>query len=181
MKKIKTRTLTIVAIMSAAAFILQLLGTVMPFKVSGFLEIEFSDLPAIIGTLSLGPGAGIAIELVKNILKCSATTTGFVGELANFVINGTFVFVIGLIYKYKKTRKNAIIALIFGTITMAIAGIGANALILLPLYMPNADFTAKATIALTVITPFNIAKGMVLSVITFFIYKPLSRIIHNYR
>ena len=95
-KNTKTRTITTIAVMAAAAFILQLLGTVLPFKVGGFLEIEFSDLPAIIGTLSLGPVSGVVIELLKNILKCGVTTTGFVGELANFVINGTFVLVIGL-------------------------------------------------------------------------------------
>ena len=178
-KNNKTRTLTTIAVMTAAAFILQLLGTVLPFKVGGFLEIEFSDLPAIIGTLSLGPAAGVVIELLKNILKCGATTTGFVGELANFVINGTFVLVIGLVYKYNKTRKGAILALLAGTLTIALSGILANILILLPLYMPSADLSSRFTLALTVITPFNLVKGIVLSVITFYIYKPLSRIIHN--
>lgn len=178
-KNNKTRTLTTIAVMTAAAFILQLLGTVLPFKVGGFLEIEFSDLPAIIGTLSLGPAAGVVIELLKNILKCGATTTGFVGELANFVINGTFVLVIGLVYKYNKTRKGAIFALLAGTLTIALSGILANILILLPLYMPSADLSSRFTLALTVITPFNLVKGIVLSVITFYIYKPLSRIIHN--
>ncbi len=178
-KKNKTRTLTTIAVMTAAAFILQLLGTVLPFKVGGFLEIEFSDLPAIIGTLSLGPAAGVVIELLKNILKCGATT-GFVGELANFVINGTFVLVIGLVYKYNKTRKGAILALLAGTLTIALSGILANILILLPLYMPSADLSSRFALALTVITPFNLVKGIVLSVITFYIYKPLSRIIHNH-
>ncbi len=177
--KIKTRTVTTVAIMTAAAFILQLLGTILPFKVGGFLEVEFSDLPAIIGTFSLGPLAGVLTELLKNLLKCSATTTGFVGELANFIINGTFVLVIGLIYKYNKTRKGAVIALSAGTVTIAAVGILTNIFIMLPLYMPTADIATRLNLALTVITPFNIVKGIVLSVITFFIYKPLSRIIHN--
>ena len=177
--KIKTRTVTTVAIMTAAAFILQLLGTILPFKVGGFLEVEFSDLPAIIGTFSIGPLAGVLTEFLKNLLKCSATTTGFVGELANFIINGTFVLVIGLIYKYNKTRKGAFIALSVGTVTIAAVGILTNIFILLPLYMPTTDIAARLNLALTVITPFNIVKGIVLSVITFFIYKPLSRIIHN--
>lgn len=179
-RKLNTRTLTTVAIMSAAAYILQILATLLPFKVAGFLEIEFSDLPAIIGTLSLGPVAGVLIELIKNMIKCiGLSTTVFVGELANFIINGIYVLVIGVIYKYNKTRRGAIIALIFGTLSAALAGIFANIYLLLPLYMHSASIAERFSLALTVITPFNIAKGTVLSLITYYIYKPLSKIIHK--
>jgi len=177
MKKIKTRTLTVVAILAAAAFLLQMLGSFMQLKVAGFLEIEFSDLPAIIGTMALGPAAGVTIELVKNLLKCMATTTGFIGEFANFVVNGSFVLAAGLVYLRNKTRKGALIAFIIGTVAMTIVALLANIFIMLPLYMPNADFAARFSLALTTITPFNLVKGIVLSIITFFIYKPLSPII----
>ena len=175
--KVTVRRLTVIGVLSAAAFLLQLLGTVMPFKVGGFLEIEFSDLPAIIGTLAMGPVTGVVIELIKNLLKCSMTTTGFVGELANFLINGTFVLTAGLIYNKIKTRKGAVIGLFCGVITMTVMGILANYFILLPLYMQGASFEVKISLVLTTITPFNLAKGTILALITYFIYKPLSPII----
>ncbi len=177
MKKIKTRTLTVVAILAAAAFLLQMLGSFMQLKVAGFLEIEFSDLPAIIGTMALGPVAGVIIELVKNLLKCMATTTGFVGEFANFVVNGSFVLAAGFVYMRNKTRKGALIGFIIGTVAMTLVAILANVFVMLPLYMPNVDFSARLSLALTTITPFNFVKGIVLSIITFFIYKPLSPVI----
>lgn len=177
MKIGKTRKITVIAILAAAAFMLQLLGTFMQLKVAGFLEIEFSDLPAIIGTMALGPVAGVVIELIKNLLKCMATTTGFVGEFANFVVNGSFVFAAGMAYKYNKTRKGALVAFILGTVVMSVLAILSNMFIMLPLYMPNADFSVRWALTITTITPFNIVKGIVLSLITFFIYKPLSPII----
>ena len=82
--------MAVCAMLSAMAVVLQLMAAVIP-KVGGFLDIEFSDLPAIIGTLALGPLCGVLVELIKNVVHCAFTTTGFVGELANFVVNCTFV------------------------------------------------------------------------------------------
>lgn len=177
MKKIGVRKITVIAMLAASAFLLQILGTAMQLKVAGFLEIEFSDLPAIIGTLALGPWSGVLIELIKNLLKCTATTTGFVGEFANFVINGTFVLVAGLIYNRNKSKKGALIALLVATVVMTIAGIAVNLFVMLPLYMPAAPFDVKLALALSTITPFNLVKGVVLSLITALIYKKLSPII----
>ena len=107
----KTNYLIKVGLLSAIAFILQAIGSMMSLKVAGFLEIEFSDLPAIVGALALGPVAGVLIELIKNLLHLPMSSTGFVGEFANFVVNGTFVLVIGAFYKLNKTKKGAIIAI----------------------------------------------------------------------
>lgn len=177
MKTLKTRKITVIAMLAAAAFMLQLLATFMQLKVAGFLEIEFSDLPAIIGTLALGPWAGVLIELVKNLLKCTASTTGFVGEFANFVINGTFMLVAGYIYKFNKSKKGAFIALLSATLIMSFSAIVVNLFVMLPLYMPTAPYEAKLALTLSTITPFNIVRGFVLSIITVLIYKKLSPII----
>ena len=179
MNRKKTNYLTKVGALSAIAFVLQVIGSIMQIKVAGFLEVEFSDLPAIIGALALGPVAGVLIEFIKNFLHLTISSTGFVGELANFVINGTFVFVIGLVYKYNKTKKGAVIALILGCIIMPIAAAFANFFIMLPLYMPAADTAAKLSLVLSTITPFNLARGIILAIITIWCYKPLSPLLHK--
>lgn len=175
--KFSVRYAATVGILAAAAFLLQILGTIIPFKVGGFLEVEFSDLPAIIGTFSMGPLCGVLIEFFKNLIKCAFTTTGFVGELANFIINGIFVLTAGMIYRRKRTIGGAVLGLAAAVIAMSAAGIFTNLYVLLPLYMPAADLSQKLGIVLSVITPFNVVKGAVLSVVTFFVYKPLSPII----
>ncbi len=173
----KTKMYISVGVFSAIAFILQVIGSMMGLKVAGFLEIEISDLPALIMAFAFGPLAGVFTEFVKNLLHCTMTSTGFVGELANFVINGTLCAVAGLLYKKNKTRKGAVIALITATFTMAIAGVLANLFIMLPLYMPTAPFETKLNLVLYTIFPFNIVRGLALSLITFLIYKKISPII----
>lgn len=162
--------------LAAMAIVLQLMGAVLP-KVSGFLDVEFSDLPAIIGTLALGPVCGIAIEAVKNVIHCAVSTTGFVGELANFIVNGTFVLVLGVMYKIKKTKKMAIIGFSLATVVYTFAAMATNYYLMFPLYMADAPKEVMWSIILTAVTPFNIIKGVILSVITMLIYKRLSPVI----
>lgn len=166
-----------VGVFSAIAFVLQVIGSMMSIKVAGFLEVEISDLPAMIISLAMGPFAGVMVELIKNLLHTTMTSTGFVGEFANFVVNGVFVFVLGAIYRKNKTKKGAIISLIVATLSLAIIGIFVNMFVMLPLYMPNADFITRLNLALYTIAPFNLARGTVLSLITIFIYKRISGIL----
>lgn len=173
----KTKFLVNVGIFSAIAFILQFIGSLMGLKVGGFLEIEFSDLPPLILTFYYGPLAGVLCELVKNILHCFITSTGFVGEFANFVMNGTMCFVAGIIYKNIRTFKGAIISLCAATVAMVIAGILTNLYIMLPLYMPDANFLAKFNLVMYTILPFNIIKGIVTSILTLLLYKRISKAI----
>ena len=173
----KTKFTVMVGLFSGIAFLLQVLGTMMGIKVGGFLDVEISDLPALIISLAYGPIAGIVTELIKNILHCTMSSTGFVGELANFVMNGTFCFTAGIIYKYKKSFKGAILALSCGTLALALAGVIANFYIMLPLYMPDAELTVKLNLVLYTILPFNLVRGAVLSLITIPLYKKISKLI----
>lgn len=177
MKKKRIDFIVKVGVFSAIAFVLQVIGSMMAIKVSGFLEVEISDLPAMIISLAIGPFAGVMVELIKNLLHTTMTSTGFVGEFANFVVNGVFVFVLGTLYRKNRTKKGAIISLIFATIALSVIGIFVNMFIMLPLYMPGADFTARLNLALYTIAPFNIARGTILSLITILIYKRISGIL----
>lgn len=176
MYKSRINMIVKVGVFAAIAFILQILGGVIP-KVSGFLEVEFSDLPAIIISFAMGPLAGVLVELIKNLLHSFMTTTGFVGEFANFIVNGCFVFTCGYIYKKNKTKGGAIISLTLATVVLVIAGIFVNFYVMIPLYMPQASVIEKLKLVLFTIAPFNFVRGSVLSVITILIYKRISGLI----
>ncbi len=163
-----------VGIFSAIAFVLQL---IVPYKVSGFLDVEISDLPALILSLAYGPLFGVMVEVVKNILHCFISTTGYVGEVANFVVNGSFCVIVGLIYRQKKTYRRAIFSLIFGVLGMTLISIFSNFYIMLPLYMSEAPFAAKLELVMTIMVPFNLVRGFLLAVLTFLLYKRVSRVI----
>ena len=117
------------------------------------------------------------VELIKNILHCTITSTGFVGELANFVINGVLCFTCGVFYKYHRTFKGAVLAFLIGITVMVITGALANLYVMLPLYLPQSDFATRLSIVKAPIIPFNICKGLALSVITLVVYKRISKVI----
>ena len=174
MEKSKSNLVVKVGVFSAIAFVLQILGSAFPIKVGGFLEIEFSDLPAIIVSFAMGPLAGVLVEFFKNALHCLMSATGFVGEFANFVINGSYVLICGLVYRKLRTKKGAVIALSLGTLALVVAGFFINLYVMLPLYMPSSPLEQKLMLVLGTIIPFNFVKGIVQGVVTMVIYKKLS-------
>ncbi|MBN2853352.1 MAG: ECF transporter S component [Clostridia bacterium] len=189
----KVKYLTRVAILAAIASILMYLEFPIPF-LPPFLKIDLSDFPALVATFSLGPIAGIIVELIKNLVHLVASSSAFVGELANFIIGASFVGTAGLIYKFKKTKTNAAIAMTSGVIVMSVIAVFVNIYILIPLYArafgmdinaivamsqsANKNIVDLKTLIILGITPFNIIKGTLISVITLLSYKKLSGYFH---
>ncbi len=173
----KTKIIVTVGVFSAIAFVLQLIGSFMGLKIGGFLEIELSDVPALILAMAYGPLSGVLVELIKNVLHCAVTSTGWVGELANFVIGGILCFTSGIIYKHKKTYKTALLSLICATLLMTAAGVLVNKFIMLPMYMPSAESDYVNKLVIGTIMPFNLIKGLIISAITLLLYKRISKVI----
>ena len=185
-----------IGMLSGIAFILMLFEFPLWFA-PGFYKLDFSELPVLIGGFALGPAAGVFIELFKVLLNLAfnGTATSGVGEFANFLIGCAFVLPAALIYKHNKTRKNALIGLIAGTVMMAVVGSLLNAYLLLPLYsaafhMPmnaligmgsvlNPAIKDISTFVLFAVAPFNIFKGVLVSAVTMLIYKKISPILHG--
>ena len=197
-KKITTKMITQIGMLGAIAVVLMLFEIPLPFAPS-FYEIDFSEVPVLIGCFSMGPMAGALIELVKIILNLliNGSVTAGVGEVANFIIGCSFCVPAGIIYKPKKTKKNALLGMAAGTIFMTILGCFINAYILLPTYaaafkMPieslvemgtavNANITSLFTFVVFAVVPFNLLKGILVSIAVFCIYKKISPILklHN--
>ena len=81
--------------------------------------------------------AGVTIVFIKNLLQAitGMSTTGGVGEIANFLIGGSLCIIICFIYILKKEMyTGVIIGLISGIIAMTIVGCIANYFIILPFY-----------------------------------------------
>lgn len=194
MKVSRTRYISCVAILSAISTVLMYLDFAIPQIIPNFVKMDFSELPALLASFALGPVAGVLVCLVKNLFHLIGTTTGGVGELANFLIGACFVFTAGMIYKYKKTRLGAVIAAIVGSILMGLASYHINLFITYPFYynflpkeviismyqvlLPSVDSIEKSLIIFN--TPFTILKGLLNAILTFLIYKPLSPIIKGY-
>jgi len=193
-KKLNTRMIAQIGMLGAIAVVLMLFEIPLPFAPS-FYEIDFSEVPVLIGCFSMGPMAGVLIELIKIILNLciNGSVTAGVGELANFVIGCALVLPAAFIYKKKKTKKGAIIGLVTGTLFMTISGCFINAYVMLPTYakafgMPiealvemgsavNASITDLFTFVMFAVVPFNLLKGVLVSIIVLLIYKKISPIL----
>lgn len=190
---LKTNTITKIAILSVIAYVLMLLE-IPVFFFPGFLKMDLSDLPALIGAFALGPMVGVIIELVKNILHwMTASQTGGVGEIANFIVGTAWILPAAFTYKKLKTKKSAVLGMVIGVIVMAGIAALCNYYFLIPFYanfMPieaiiemsaaaNAMITNMKTLILYGIIPFNLFKGAIITIITMLIYKKISPILHK--
>ena len=185
----KVRTLAQIAMLGAVATVLMLFEFPLPFIAPPFYEMDFSEVPVLVGAFAMGPVAGIAIEAIKILLNfvINGTITAGVGELANFIFGCAFLLPAALIYRSNKTRKNAIIGMAVGTVVMTVAACIMNTLVLLPAYgaafgMPvdafvqmgtsiNKAIDSLFTFAVLAVGPFNLIKGIAVSVVVLLIYK----------
>ena len=187
--------LVLMGMFGALGAVLMLFEFPIPFIAPPFYGLDLSEIPVLVGTFSMGPLAGLVIELVKILVKLvlKPTTTGFVGEFANFCIGCSLVLRAGFLYKRNKTKKGALIGMIIGTVSMAVIGAVLNALVMIPFYsnfMPLESIIAAGaainpvvsnvwTFAFACVAPFNLVKGALVSLITTLVYKRISIIIHG--
>jgi riboflavin transporter FmnP len=184
-----------IGMFGAIASILMLIEFPLPFAPS-FYEIDFSEVSVLIGGFTLGPMAGVLIELVKVLvnLLINGTTTAGVGELANFLIGCSLVVPAAVIYRREKTKAHAIVGMIAGSVFMAVVGCLMNAFVLLPAYGKAFHMDISALVAMGTavnpaihdlftfclfsVAPFNLLKGVLTAVVTLVLYKHISRLIH---
>ncbi|MEG0384467.1 MAG: ECF transporter S component [Solibacillus sp.] len=184
-KSLKLRSFVTIGMLSSISFVLMLLNFPLPwFPV--FLQIDFSDIPALIAAITMGPVAGILVELMKNVLDWIFTGApeGIpVGHIANFVTGISFVIPAYYIYKKFPSVKGLIGGLVISTFIMSLGMAVLNYFAFLPMYtyllgMP--EFNMYETIILGIL-PFNIVKGIILLVIATMVYRTMRVWIENQR
>lgn len=193
MKKVfTTKNLVLMAMFSALAAVLMLWEFPIPFIAPNFYEIDLSEIPILVGSFIMGPVSGVIMEAIKIILKLliKATSTAYVGDFANFCVGVCLVVPASIIYQKHKTKKNAFIGMLVGTLFMAVAGVVLNYFVMIPFYvkafgMPLEAIigagakiqplvTNKLSFTIVCVAPFNIVKGIIVSLVTALIYKHIS-------
>ena len=193
MKKVfTTKNLVLMAMFSALAAVLMLWEFPIPFIAPNFYEIDLSEIPILVGSFIMGPVSGVIMEAIKIILKLliKGTSTAYVGDFANFCVGVCLVVPASIIYQKHKTKKNAFNGMLVGTLFMAVAGVVLNYFIMIPFYvkafgMPLEAIigagakiqplvTNKLSFTIVCVAPFNIVKGIIVSLVTALIYKHIS-------
>lgn len=166
-QKLSVKAFVSIGMLSSIAYLLMLLNFPLP-PFPNFLFVDFSDLPALIAALIFGPVAGILVEFFKNVLNYIATgsATGIpVGHIANFLAGVLFILPTYYLYNKVKSKKGMTLALIAGTLTMAVMMSVLNYLFILPAYTALLGFPDMRNLVVPAILPFNIIKGVMMSAI----------------
>lgn len=173
----RTMKITKMAMLAAISVVLVLLIRI-PYPPAPFLVYDPADIPIFIGTFAFGPMAGLALTAVVSFIQAFVLGgDGLIGFFMHFVATGTFVLVAGYIYKRNKTRKNAVLGLICGTIIMTVSMLLWN-LIITPIFLGVPREAVIAMLA-TVILPYNLLKAGINAIITFLTYKSIARYLHK--
>ncbi len=189
-RRISTQYLTRIAVLGALSAILFMIE----IPVIAFYKLDVSTLPALLGAFSMGPLAGLAILLIKDLIGLLHSTSMYVGELADFIMGAAIILPAALIYRHKKTRRTALVGMVVGSVCMVVVSVIVNWLIMIPFFMNVKGYPMEAIVGMAqdvlpfvdselkllmfVTAPFNILKGVILSVLTFVLYKRLSPLLH---
>ena len=191
-----THYISYTAIFACMAGVLMLIEIPL-FFAPGFYKLDLSELPIMICTFYLGPVAGVTAELVKIMVKLliKGTTTAFVGDFANFAVGCSFVLPASIVYHMRPGKKTAILGMVIGTVVLTVFGSFFNAIYLLPKFsalygMPleaivgmgtavNSAINSVSTLVLFAVVPFNLLKGVLVSLLTFLLYKRISPNLHK--
>ncbi|MCH5159537.1 MAG: ECF transporter S component [Clostridiales bacterium] len=195
-KHFSAGNIAVMAILAAISFVLYMFVKFpLPFMFPSFLDMQISDLPALLGGFALGPVEGALIIVIKCCIKMPFTSTACIGELGDIAIGVANVLPAALIYRFFKNRKGAILGMALGMVCAVIVGVLMNWLVLIPFYAnkfgmgaivgmmqalyPNvtADTVYNYYLPLAVV-PFNILRCLVCALVTYFTYKPLSKALH---
>ena len=194
--RMSVNTIAKVSILGALAFLVMLFEIPLPFA-PAFYKLGFDEVIVLIGGFALGPWAAVCIEALKIALNLlfNGTITAGTGELSNFLIGLSLVLPATFIYHQNKTRKNACIGLIYGIIAMTIMGGLINYFIILPAYsffmkIPldaliamgtaiNPNINGLLAFVLLTTVPFNLLKGVLVSLVVLISYKKVSPVIKN--
>lgn len=189
----KTRKITLIALFAAISTVLMYFEMPLPFM-PPFLKLDPSGVPILLASMLFGPGAAISVTVVKDLIHVLSTTTGGVGELADFILLSTFSIVVGYIYQHRSDKKGVLLATLCGTLTCTFVGVLANRFLLIPFFskvMPiesifaacaklNPAISGLETYLIFGVAPFNLIKGLVLTAFTFLLYRKMEGFLKHY-
>lgn len=182
MKNKKLHRLILVAILGSISTVLMQFDFPLP-ALPAFLKIDFSEIPAVIAIMTMGPAAAVGVEFLKNFMHwfLSGSPTGVpVGEIANFITGMLFVMPIYWVFKKYRTAKGLAAGLAAGTAAMAIGMSVLNYFVFLPMYtyflgMPPITGDALYQMIVLGILPFNFVKGFILLAVSLMLYRTMEK------
>ena len=168
----KVKTIVLIGMFCAIAFVITLLSKLIPIQVAGFLTFDLKDVIVAICGFILGPLPAVIVTVVSSLIEMlTISATGPIGLLMNVLSTCAFAVPISIVYKNRKQFKFAIFGIILGIFCMTAIMLLWNWLIT-PLYM-GVPRDVVVGMLLPVFLPFNLLKGGINGALTLLLYKPV--------
>jgi len=147
------------------------------FPSAAFLEYDMADVPILIGTFLFGPIGGLIMTAIVSVLQWLIVSpqSGWVGAAMHFFATGAFALVAGMIYRPRKTKKAAVVSLALGALTMVLAMIPLN--LIFTVHFLGQPQQVVVGMLVPIIIPFNAIKAGINALLTFLLYKSVSRVL----
>ncbi|HEX2946790.1 MAG TPA: ECF transporter S component [Clostridia bacterium] len=176
--KMNVKKIATMGVLAALSIVIMLPTRFPILPAAPYLKYDPADIPMLICAFLFGPIAGFAVTVVEATLQTLLFAEGgLYGWLMHIIASGAFVLIAGIIYKNKHDRKGALIGLVCGTLAMTLVMIPAN-LVITPIYT-GTKVEDVANILLPAIIPFNLIKAGLNSIITFIVYKSISKVVNK--
>lgn len=140
-----------------------------------FLEYDMADVPILIGTFLFGPVQGLVLTIIVSLIQGFTVSagSGWIGIVMHIFATGAFVIIAGNVYKVKPTRLSAFIGLVVGSIGMTLVMIPLN--LIFTVRFLGVPREAVMAMLIPTIIPFNLIKAGLNSIVTFVVYKSVSK------
>ena len=170
--KFSAKSIVLIGMFCAIAYVVMLLSKLIPISVAGFLTFDLKDVIIAICGLITGPIQAVIVSIIVSFIEMiTISSTGPIGLLMNVLSTCAFVVPITLIYRRKRTFAGALIGAVIGVISMTVIMILWNWLIT-PLYM-GIDRSVVVGMLIPTFLPFNLLKGGINAAATILLYKPI--------
>jgi riboflavin transporter FmnP len=130
-----------------------------------------ASVPAMLGGLAYGAGAGCLIGILAQILN-GLLASDYIGALINIVAMCAFVLPTALICRRSRTTLRLIVGLAVGSIVSVACIIPINLIIWPQFY--GIPFAETLTYIVPLMLPFNILKVLLNSALSLLLYKSLA-------
>ena len=163
------------ALFTALAFVVTFLEVPI-FPAAPYLKLDFANVFFMIEGFIFGPVEAVVSIGIKELLCLMKSSSGGVGELANFLMSTAYIILPSILYRFKKGRWWVAVGLVMACVLQIAVSLPVNRYINFPFFMGDGAASMFAE-AWPFVLAFNAIKSVVISVIVFVIYKPLSRLI----
>ena len=168
-KRFSTKKLVTLALFTALTYVVSLFSCPL-FPATPYLKLDFGNVFILLSGFLFGPVEGIIVCLVKEVLSLINSSSGGVGEIANFCMILAYVLFPSILYLYKKGIKSVVLSLSVASILQPVTALVCNRFINFPLY-GMVDFFPQVW---HYILLFNVIKSVAISIVTLLLYKRIS-------